>query len=132
MIANRRKNVNEFLTLSDSHIESDGRIFQELNAAIAISDLAEILGIEVDKQGFAFAVDREENNPSLKIYPDHAWDYGTGKRYSALDIVMLVRGCDLRSAAKWLAEKAGLPEPSFNGTSEQWYAKNRQKSEAYE
>jgi len=50
----------------------------------------------------------DQRNPNLKISPKRGIiDFGTGKGYSPLDLVMAARGCSLNEAFDWLTTELG-------------------------
>jgi hypothetical protein len=48
---------------------------------------------------------KEDRAQNLSIARKGIKDFGTGKGYSAIDLVMAARGCDLSAAFDWLAER---------------------------
>jgi hypothetical protein len=52
----------------------------------------------------------EKRKPNLKISTKGIKDFGTGKGYSPLDLIMAARGCSLNEAFDWLTFKLG-PQP---------------------
>jgi hypothetical protein len=50
----------------------------------------------------------EQRKYNLSIIPAGIRDFGDGKTYSALDLVMAARGCELDAAFGWLSEQLGF------------------------
>lgn len=57
--------------------------------------------IKVRKDGFAICLFHKEKTPSMKVYTDHAYCFGScSKRYDAIDIFMQINGCSFKEAIK--------------------------------
>jgi hypothetical protein len=52
--------------------------------------------------------DIEKRDRNLKISPLGIKDFGDGRTYTPLNLVMAAKGCDLKTAFDWLAEKTGF------------------------
>jgi hypothetical protein len=53
------------------------------------------------------AIDRAERTPSLHVYEDHWYDFGSGKGGTPIDFVMAWYGCSFRRAVQWLSRLGG-------------------------
>lgn len=102
---------------------SNFNIFEEIKQRTDCIDLARELGFNVNGSGMINCPElgHEDRNPSCKVYPDAFYCYGCGKRWSAIDMVMQVKGWDLLTAARWLADRAGIPWPEQNEEARQEY-----------
>ncbi|WP_089690702.1 toprim domain-containing protein [Chryseobacterium culicis] len=60
---------------------------------------------ENDRVAFYFALDREENTPSLSInfIENTAFDYGTGKKYDNISIIQTIKKCSVTDALQYLS-----------------------------
>lgn len=52
---------------------------------------------------------RNCERPNVSIHPEGITDWGEGKNYTALDLVMAAAGSDLETATQWLRERVGMP-----------------------
>ncbi|TXH47231.1 MAG: bifunctional DNA primase/polymerase [Desulfurellales bacterium] len=52
----------------------------------------------------------DERKRNLSIQPTGIKDFGTGETFSALDLVMRARGCDLEAATIWLRARLGFDD----------------------
>ena len=61
---------------------------------------------ENSRTAFYFALDREENTPSLSVdfIKNTAFDFGTGKSYDIISIVQTMKRCSVSDALKYLEQ----------------------------
>ncbi len=91
-------------------------------SALEMPRLLDLLGLEQPNgSGKIICPVHKEFNPSCHVYPYRLHCYGCDKSWDAIAIVMEVKSLGLREAVKWIARKAGLAEPNFNGDSEKTY-----------
>lgn len=57
-------------------------------------------------KAFYYAIDREENTPSLHVdfRRNSAYDYGTGKSYDVVSIVQTINQCSVSEALQYLSQ----------------------------
>lgn len=68
-----------------------------IKSMVTLPQVLELLGIECTSVG-KFRLREEDATPSVQAYEDHAYDFGSGKHYDVLDLVMEVKGWDLWKA----------------------------------
>lgn len=81
---------------------------EEIKEKISIRSVLESFNLfpvkENRKTAFYFALDREENTPSLSVdfVKNKAFDFGTGKSYDVISIVQQINQCSVSEALKYL------------------------------
>lgn len=78
--------------------------------------LVSALGLNPNRSGMIQCPDPAHNDktPSCKVYHDGLFCFGCGRRFSAVDLVMLSKNIAALDAAKWLAARAGVSLPIGN------------------
>jgi P4 family phage/plasmid primase-like protien len=100
--------------------------------SLSLPDTCRALGIKVNGSGFIHTLEKPaENNPSLKIYEDHAYDFSSGKRYDSIALVRAKKGLAFREALRWIARETGLPEPRSDPEAQARYEAVQTVSDAY-
>ena len=100
------------------------------NTALTAYELCERLGLEIEN-GKILCPIHTEDSPSAQIYDDHCYCFGCGQYISPIRLVMATNDCGFRESIRWIAQEAGLPEPSLNGDSESRYQSIKEISETY-
>ena len=69
-------------------------LLEQVKAQVSMLDALEALELTPPDRfpGHIFAPDRDETAPSLMIYEDHWFDYGTGEGGDVLDFVQHITG----------------------------------------
>ena len=70
---------------------------------------------------------RDEKTPSLAVYHDHAFDFGSGQPYDAFDVAQKLWNCSFIEAAERLAHKIGIERPTRKLTPEERAQAERQR-----
>lgn len=91
-------------------------IYNEVKRQTDCLQLARELGLHPNRSNQIHCLypDHEDKNPSFTITPNGFYCYGCHRGGSAIDLVMLCKGYDHVEAAKFLAERAGIPWPNFD------------------
>lgn len=105
-------------------------IFEQIRQSLNAVDIAQELGVEVSSGGKTLCIFHEERTPSLMIYSDGFKCFGCGKTGSVLDLYMRFKDCDIITAGRALAAKAGLEWPEKSDHSRRVYEESRSRSEA--
>ena len=71
---------------------------EEIKQAVAMPDLCEFYGLDVNRQGFARCCFHNEKTASLRIYPNGYKCYGCGQAGSVIDFVMKYFGLSFLDA----------------------------------
>lgn len=106
-----------------SHINTN--IFQAIKQETDCTNLAHDLGLDINSSGMIRCPDpaHEDRMPSCKVYHDHLFCYGCGRRLDCFDVVMQTKNCDFITAARWLAGWLGIPWPEQSEEARQEYEK---------
>ncbi len=106
-------------------------VFELIKERTDCLDLAQDLGLNPNTSGMILCPDpaHVEKTPSFKIYHDGFYCFGCQRHGSAIDLVMLIRGWDLITAARWLADRADIPWPEKGEEAQKEYERqlNRQQ-----
>ncbi len=85
-------------------------MIEEIKKRINILDLAFEMGLQPTKQNFIYSIYKEENNRSLKLYPEtnSFYCFATGGGGDVIDFYKDYHKIDVKEAVKELAVKAGV------------------------
>lgn len=82
---------------------------RQANTYISIKDVFDSFSLSPSKgnskTAYYFAIDREENTPSLLVnYKENfAFDFGTGKKYDNVSVVQCIKKCSVSEALQYLS-----------------------------
>ena len=70
--------------------------------------------------------EHKDANPSCQVNREYLYCHGCQKSWSAIDLVMEIKGWDLMTSARWLAEREGIswPEKEQRKEARQEYEKS--------
>lgn len=80
----------------------------ELIKTIPMADVVEHLGGTINRSGFCECPFHNEKTPSMKVYNDHAYCFGCGKRIDGIAYTAKVLGVAEKQAAIYLAKEFGM------------------------
>lgn len=85
-------------------------MIKEIKKKVQIKNLVRELGIKTFGNDFIKSIYKDENNPSLKLYPktNSFYDFATGHGGDVLTFYADFRKIDIRQAVKELAESEGI------------------------
>lgn len=52
-------------------------------------------------------------DPAFRVYPDHAWCFACGEKFSPVKLCALVWDCTQDEAARQMLERAGIADPDY-------------------
>ena len=108
-------------------------IFETIKERASCFDLVQELGFNLNGSSMIRCPDPEHKdaNPSCQVNREYLYCHGCQKSWSAIDLVMEIKGWDLMTSARWLAEREGIswPEKEQRKEARQEYEKklNRQQ-----
>lgn len=80
----------------------------ELIKTIPMVNVIEHLGGVINRSGFCECPFHNEKTPSMKVYNDHAYCFGCGKRIDGIAYAAKVLGVTANQAALYLAKEFGM------------------------
>jgi hypothetical protein len=70
-------------------------------------------GLKVHCPFEEYAHDDGGREPAFRVYPDHAWCFGCGERFSPVKLCAAVWDCTAEEAAREMLERAGIADPDY-------------------
>lgn len=100
-------------------------VFEEIKGRIDCLSLVEDLGFSVNGSRKILCPNpsHKDEEASCQVNSDYLYCFGCQKSWTAIDLVIEVKNWDLITAAKWLAERAGIPWPEKSEEGQQEYEK---------
>ena len=105
-------------------------VFDQIKQSVNCNDLVLELGLHVTAGNMINCPDpaHADKHPSCQVNREYLYCHGCRRSWTAIDLVMEVKGWDLITAARWLADRAGVPWPEQSEEARQEYEQqlNRQ------
>ena len=98
-------------------------VFDQIKQSVNCNDLVLELGLHVTAGNMINCPDpaHADKHPSCQVNREYLYCHGCRRSWTAIDLVMEVKGWDLITAARWLADRAGVPWPEQSEEARQEY-----------
>ena len=100
-------------------------VFDQIKQSVNCNDLVLELGLHVTAGNMINCPDpaHADKHPSCQVNRGYLYCHGCRRSWTAIDLVMEVKGWDLITSARWLADRAGIPWPEQTEEARQEYEK---------